>query len=375
MSRSNKSLLVSCVRDASCASGGGIAKVVVPLQAQLAQMETVFEPWVISQVGSQQLSSHEVDFDHAAQISYRDFPLRLFHIHGLWTPFELQCARLARRHGAKLVFSPHGMLEPWAFRHKAVKKWLAWHLYQRKLLGQADLLVVNSHQEYLGVRARGLGNPVAVIPNAVDPAGLEPRLPRQVNERRRVLFLSRIAPIKGLDDLLEAWSRLPGGHSFELCIAGAPDPGSDYLQKMQDKTASLGLGESVRFVGPLHGPEKWAAYEQADLFVLPSRGENFGIVVAEAMLAGLPVITTTATPWAVLREQGMGWMVDNSVQSLAEALGEALTLAPQKLLAMGALARAYAQRYSWQEVAALYQSTYQWLLQQAVPKPDWIYLE
>lgn len=375
MSRSNKSLLVSCVRDASCASGGGIAKVVVPLQAQLAQMTTQFEPWVISQVASQQLSSHEINLDHATRMNYTDFPLRLFHIHGLWTPFEFHCARLARQYGAKLVFSPHGMLEPWAFRHKAVKKWLAWHIYQRKLLAQADLLLVNSYQEYQGVRARGLGNPVAVIPNAVDPAGLELRLPRRVNERRRVLFLSRIAPVKGLDDLLEAWSRLPAGDSFELCIAGAADPGSDYLRKMQEKAASLGLNESVCFLGPLHGPEKWAAYQQADLFVLPSRGENFGIVVAEAMMAGLPVITTDATPWAVLREQGMGWVVGNTTESLAAALSEALTLAPQELLAMGALARAYAQRFSWQEVAALYQRTYQWLLQQAVPSPDWIYLE
>ena len=375
MSRSTKSLLVSCVRDASCASGGGIAKVVVPLQAQLAQMATQFEPWVISQVASQQLSSHEVDLDHAARMNYTDFPLRLFHIHGLWTPFEVHCARLARQHGAKLVFSPHGMLEPWAFRHKAVKKWLAWHIYQRKLLAQADLLLVNSYQEYQGVRARGLSNPVAVIPNAVDLEGLLLKLPRRVNERRRVLFLSRIAPVKGLDDLLEAWSRLPAGHLFELCIAGAADPGSDYLRKMQEKAASLGLNDSVRFVGPLHGPEKWAAYQQADLFVLPSRGENFGIVVAEAMMAGLPVITTDATPWEVLHEQGMGWVVSNSVQSLAAALSEALTLAPQELLAMGALARDYAQRFSWQEVAGLYQRTYQWLLQQAVPPPDWIYLE
>lgn len=375
MSRSNKTLLVSCVRDATSVSGGGIAKVVVPLQTQLAQMTTEFEPWVISQVASQQLPNHELAADHAERMSFGDFPFRLFHIHGLWTPFELQCARLARQHDAKLVFSPHGMLEPWAFRHKAVKKWLAWHIYQRRLLERADLLVVNSHQEYLGVRARGLSKPVAVIPNAVDPSGLELRLPRQVHERRRVLFLSRIAPVKGLDDLLDAWARLPVGHSYELCIAGAPDPGSDYLRRMQAKTAALGLDESVSFVGAVHGPDKWMAYQQADLFVLPSRGENFGIVVAEAMMAGLPVITTTATPWAVLQEQGMGWIVENSADALGAALSEALTLAPQKLLAMGMMAKSYAQRYSWQEVAALYQGTYQWLLQQAIPKPDWIYLE
>lgn len=77
MSRSNKTLLVSCVRDATSVSGGGIAKVVVPLQTQLAQMTTEFEPWVISQVASQQLPNHELAADHAERMSFGDFPFRL----------------------------------------------------------------------------------------------------------------------------------------------------------------------------------------------------------------------------------------------------------------------------------------------------------
>lgn len=282
---------------------------------------------------------------------------RFLHDNGTWTAPNLLAAAAARSAGAPLVLSPHGMLEPWALDQHRLKKQLALGLYQLRVLNQAAMLHATADQEAINLRAIGCRPPIAVVPNMVDPPADLPRRPTR--GPRRALFLSRIHPKKGLPDLMRAWAALrPAG--WELRVVG-PDEGG-HRREVEALALELGLGQSVSFHGPVGDEEKWRAMAAADLFVLPSHSENFGIVVAEALAAGAPVLTTTATPWRLLEQEGCGWWIPPGLEALTAALDRCLALPPARLAEMGAVGRAAAAaRFSPAAVAASMASAYRWL--------------
>lgn len=368
---SSKSVTVlTCVRDAR-KQGGGIAAVALPVhqglrlrdpQARLLCGLPAQEPLA----GQQCMTASGQGF---ASLSAEPMPA-VVHVHGLWTSFEWRACAYARRSGLPLVMSPHGMLEPWALAHKKTKKWLAWHLYQRRLLARADLLVVNSWNEYRTMRRMGLKAPVAVIENGVETHGSDHLVARS-DTRKSVLFLSRLCPVKGIFDLLEAWARLPSGHGYDLRIYGQAEPG--YAQQVAAAIERLGLGASVALKGPVFGADKWQAFRNADLFVLPSYSENFGIVVAESLLTGLPVITTRATPWECLESEGLGWLVENDPGQLADALQQAMSLPEARRQQMGVRGADYAQRhFLWPAIIDKYVETYAWIAGLQSRRPSWV---
>jgi glycosyltransferase involved in cell wall biosynthesis len=138
--------------------------------------------------------------------------------------------------------------------------------------------------------------------------------------------------------------------------------------------AGLGLGATVEYLGKVEGEEKAAAYRAADLFVLPSFSENFGVVVAEALAYGLPVITSRATPWAELEAHACGWWIDTGVKPLAEGLRAATCLDDAERRAMGARGRLLAQRYDWDRIATQTLGLYRWLLGDGV-RPECVLVE
>src|SRR5262249_18492865 len=151
-----------------------------------------------------------------------------------------------------------------------------------------------SEAELAETRALGLTQPVHVVPNGVAITDLCLVHERQP-QARTILSLSRIHPKKGLPLLLRAWAALADRRpQWRLGIAG-PDELS-HLAELKALAHDLGAPR-VRFLEPLYGSEKQAALQNADVFVLPSHNENFGLVVAEALAAGTPVIATTGTPW------------------------------------------------------------------------------
>ncbi|TIX87101.1 glycosyltransferase [Rhizobium sp. P44RR-XXIV] len=291
----------------------------------------------------------------------------LVHIHGIWTPFEYRAFREARRRGALVVISPHGALEPWAFRHKRVKKQVAWWLYQKRILQGADLLVVNSTQEMERLRDLGLTPPIAIIPNGVDLQGF----PRNGAERERiVLFFSRLVPKKGVLDLIDAWSAVDNRKGFRLHIHGHGDMA--YTEKIEQRIEACNSGD-IALMPPVFGGARWDVFTKASVYVLPSYSENFGITVAEALTAGLPVITTHATPWGELSSEGLGWVVDNDVGQLRDALQAAINLDASMLSAMRKKAQIYAgQRFGWDAIAEQYAETYRWISQPEKASPGWV---
>jgi len=284
-------------------------------------------------------------------------PADLVHGHGLWKGEALAAARLADRCNCPLVMSPHGMLEPWALRNSRWKKFLPWMLWERRTLASATLLQAMSGQEADGFVPLGLYNPVSIQPVGLDMAQIQPRPPRPTGPRT-CLFLSRIHPKKGLPMLVRAWAKVRPPN-WQLLIAGPDDNG--HRGEVERLAAGLGLGDGVVLRGPAYGAEKWNLLASADLFVLPSYSENFGIVVAEAMAAGLPVITTTGTPWNMLEDKGVGWWVEPTETAVETALRDALNRPAAELIAMGEKAALIArQDFTWEQIARSLHAAYSW---------------
>ncbi len=295
------------------------------------------------------------------------------HNHGLWLPTNFWAAWVARRHRLPLLMQPHGMLEPWALHHRAVKKKIALALFQRRHLESANVIVATSAEECRNIRALGLRQPIALIPNGIELDGVcksdEPTM--SMKALRTVLFLSRIHKVKGLINLVRAWAMVrPVG--WRLCIAG-PDEGG-HLAEVMAAVRANGIANVVDYVGEVSCERKAVVYQEADLFVLPSFSENFGVVVAEALAHGLPVITTKGAPWAELEEYRCGWWIDIGVEPLVNALRRATSLSDAERQQMGARGRVYAQRYNWSDIAKELVDVYRWVLKQG-ERPDCVHLD
>lgn len=282
------------------------------------------------------------------------------HDNGLWLPHNHILAIAAARDGVPRVVSPRGMLDPWARGHKRWKKLIAWTAYQRHDLRQAQLLHATSQAEADHLDALGLGPPISVIPNGVDL----PRLPspaRKSSALRRALFLGRIYPVKGLPMLIEAWARI---RPRDWCLEIAGPDESGHRAEISRLVQKADLENQVTFLGPLESTAKSAALYSANVLILPSHSESFGMVVAEALAHSVPVLTTTAVPWPGLEAQGCGWRVPPTTEGLVDGLSRVFALDSETLRRTGAKGRTFVTaEYGWREVALRFLATYQSLVQ------------
>jgi glycosyltransferase involved in cell wall biosynthesis len=283
----------------------------------------------------------------------------IFHTHGLWLMPNVYPAWVAKKYGCGLVISPRGMLGGAAMRFSWPQKMAFWKALQSDAVSEAGCLHATSDQEYEEIRTFGLRNPVAIIPNGIDLPQLENNV--QWNETERVLLsLGRIHPKKGLDRLMYAWAEIERLFpAWRLRIVGADELG--YVKQLKEIAAERQLSR-VSFEGPLYDRAKVLALQDAELFVLPSLNENFGIVVAEALAAGTPVITTKGTPWRELTSRRCGWWGDGEPTALAAVLATAMVMPKRELKEMGLRGRRWmAQAFSWDRVGADMLDVYRWL--------------
>ncbi|HKO11602.1 MAG TPA: glycosyltransferase [Acidobacteriaceae bacterium] len=284
----------------------------------------------------------------------------LLHDHGLWLPTNHAVASYARSRRIPRLVSPRGMMSRWALEQRRWKKMLAWMAFQSRDLRGADAIHATSEQEALDARALGMRQPIAIIPNGVDcPPGIPQRV--RTGPERHALFLSRIHPGKGLLSLVTAWSRLrPEGWS--LIIAGPDDLG--HRREVEKAVLREGLFGTVRFVGTISDSAKWDCLADADLLILPTFSENFGMVVAEALASALPVITTKGAPWRALEDHRCGWWIDIGVEPLVRAIREATDMTDCQRLELGTRGREYVlQALSWDSISRRMGRVYGWMLQ------------
>jgi glycosyltransferase involved in cell wall biosynthesis len=294
----------------------------------------------------------------------------IVHDHGLWLPLNWAAGRAALKTGKPLIITTRGALNPNALKHSSLKKRIVGMMFDDRYLRAARCIHVTSHDEYLAVRRYGLKNPVAIIPNGIMPdVFLEPLSNQDFRERHGIplnskllLFLSRISWEKGVDDLAVAWRSIASDYpNWHLVIVGLGKP--DYVEKLKQNFSSNPGADRVYWLGPLGGREKFSAYSAASLFVLPSHTENFSLVIAEALAAGVPVVTTRGTPWSELPRQGCGWWMPVGAQGITEGLREAMALPDERLKKMGLNGKLLiGEKYAWPAIARQMSDVYEWIL-------------
>jgi glycosyltransferase involved in cell wall biosynthesis len=276
----------------------------------------------------------------------------LLHDHGQWLPINHASAHFAQKNNIPRVHSPRGMLTPWSRKHLAWKKNLAWILYAKRDFHAATILHATSDLEADEFVTLGAKQPIAVIPN-----GVVCDFPNStsVEKCRKALFMSRLHAKKGVVELVEAW-RLKKPNEWELIIAG-PDESRIIPQ------LNLSPEDRIRYIGEISGREKWEVLGRSSIFILPSHSENFGMVIAEALLAGTPVITTTGTPWRAIVNHDCGWWIDLNIKNLANCIDNATSLSMSTLAEMGKRGRDFVTvNYSWEFAGKQMAAVYLWLL-------------
>ncbi|MBN1464717.1 glycosyltransferase, partial [candidate division KSB1 bacterium] len=227
------------------------------------------------------------------------------HLNGIYTYPVTVAAWSAQRYNKPYLAALRNGLDPFMFRIRRLKKMAGFMTYVRPILKRAQFIHATAEQEVEHARAFGLHEKVVVIPNGVnsiDPHHL-PDSPDAnllwpvLRDRRVVLFLSRLSPQKGLDLLIPAWAGVSRDHPNAILVIAGPDY-MGYAGAVRQLVRDLHVSDSVLFTGPVRDERKWSLYRRAALFILPSYAENFGNVIADALAFGVPVITTTTTPWS-----------------------------------------------------------------------------
>jgi glycosyltransferase involved in cell wall biosynthesis len=302
----------------------------------------------------------------------------LIHIHAVWSFATAAAARAAQRAGVPYIVRPAGMLSDYSWTHRGWKKRLYWSLVEQRTIQSATGFHVTSGQEAGEVRALRPDARVFVIPNGVaesafstptDQGALRARCGEAAGVLPLVLFLSRLHPKKGIVDLL-----LPAIATMRtpcfLAIAGGADAHSpEHEAEVTRAIERIGLQKRVALLGGVSGDDRWAMFDGADVFVLPSHAENFGIVVAEAMARGCPVVVTDAVQsCAHVTAAGAGEVVRRDVRALAQSLDRVLA-EPQLRDTYGNAGRAYAaEHFRWECIAEQVRQMYADCLQDAAVK-------
>ncbi|MEQ1862298.1 MAG: glycosyltransferase [Chthoniobacteraceae bacterium] len=285
-------------------------------------------------------------------------PGEVVHFHGLWRRDQSRLSARLRERGVAMIVSPHGMLEPWAWHHKWWKKWPYFQFIERAHLARADALLATAAGEARRLReflprARIATLPLGFTGDAVPDYDNARAKLGWTRDETVLLFLSRLHVKKGLDLLLRALAQIPCPAELRLVIVGEGD--ARYVSELRQLAKPLTA--RVEWIGPVWGDARWAYFQGADLFCLPSHSENFGLAVLEALQVGTPALTTTTTPWAQAGSVGV-LATEPTVKSVAAALTRFFGAAKATPSDRAVIAEWAREEYSWDALVAGYVALY-----------------
>jgi len=290
------------------------------------------------------------------------------HFHGLWQRNFPALARECRRLGVPYIVSPHGMLEPWARRHKWWKKLPYFHLVEKRWIAGAACILATGNPEAQRLRAIFPGKRIESLPlGLTDTARPDYTAAREGlgwrDDEIILLYLSRIHEKKGLDMLLTALAELRESErmsvsSSRLVIVG-PEEQPEYAARCRDFVARNSARlPRTEWRGAVWGAERWRYFQGADLFCLPTHSENFGLAVLEACQVGTPVLTTTETPWTDALGGGRGFIAKPEVADIRAQLARFFVSPRNSAAERDALAAWAWENFDWKELAPRYAALY-----------------
>lgn len=287
------------------------------------------------------------------------------HFHGLWQRKHSQISGELRSRSVPYIVSTHGMLEPWAWRHKWWKKWPYFYVVERKHLSGAQKLLATSRME-----ARNISKFFPDERCTVLPFGLTSSHAQHYTEARAklgweesevvILFLSRVHPKKNLPALFQAIALLDRqrfSRPMRVVIVGGGD--AKYVQSVKKMVSALSTLPRVDWIGEVWGEGKWDYLQGADLMCLPSFSENFGFSVLESLQVGTRVITTDQTPWESIESWNAGRVIRPTVNDLLKALSAFLEDSEWPDQQRQQLAAQTRDRYAWGKIGPGYIELYE----------------
>jgi len=325
--------------------------------------------WWIKALPNDSISSYGYSRNMNRFLQKSDYDL--YHTNGMWMYCNHETCLVARKKDKPYVITPHGMLYTQALARSAWKKKLLLAMGGvAKDLKSATCIHVTCSTEMKFYKALGYHNPIAVIPNPVTIPHYIPNIITH-GERKSIGYLGRLHPYKRPDALIKAWARLKEETvGFELLFMGkGTDEYEQYLHKLVD---DLHL-KNVSFLGMVTGEEKYKILASMRALCVPSKTENFGMTVAEALIAKTPVICTNTAPWKELNTCHCGWWVDNDINTLAQAIRCVLQLPQNDIEKMGENGKRLVEtNYAAEKVAQKMKQLYDWILN-GREKPEFVY--
>ena len=275
------------------------------------------------------------NFEFNLDLEYIINDFDIVHIYGVWRPFLIKIFLTSKKLGKKIIISPIGALEPWSLSQKKIKKYIAWHVYQKKILKNADIIHATSDIEAENILKKKINNKIIVIGHGLDiDYNFVPKLKVEKN-KKRLVFFSRIHKKKGLLELISIWKNLKNSSNWQLHIYG-PVSDKKYFEKMIFEIKKNELSDKIIYFNPVFELEnKKKILQNSDGFILPSKSENFGISIGESLSNAVPVLTTLETPWKIINDYKAGYVFNFSKKNIQNYLDKFMSLNDDERYRMG----------------------------------------
>lgn len=279
----------------------------------------------------------------------------IFHFFGGWTIFYVKLSLLALKLNKKIIVHPMGFFEPWSLSQKKIKKKIAWHLYQEKILLKADLIHCASDNEKKNIMRLNKKFKTVVLPFGIEDSFINKKSSKKI--KKKALFFSRLHKKKGLLDLINAWKDI-NNKDWILDIVGEGEE-KTYLKKLVIKKNYT----NINFLNPIYKiNNKIKLFNKYDFFILPTKSENFGISILESLARGVPVLTTSNTPWKSITKYNSGWIINKVNPELKLTLKKIFKLKKNIFLIKSKNSIILAKKFRWKLVFPKYVNVYKSLL-------------
>jgi glycosyltransferase involved in cell wall biosynthesis len=283
--------------------------------------------------------------------------LDICHFYGGWTYFHIKSVIIALKLKKKIIIHPLGFYEPWSLGQKKIKKFIAWHIYQKKILKIANMIHCASRLEEKNLLNLCKDFKTVVIPYGIPNSFILKNF-KKSKFKKKALFFSRLHKKKGIETLIKVWQDI-NDNQWQLDIVG-PCNNKTYVDKLIKLSNN---NPNINFLKPIYKTSsKKKLFSKYDFFVLPTYSENFGIVILESLARGLPVLTTPKTPWSDIKKFNAGWVVDNNYSNLTFVLKK-IFKSPCKILNIKSKnAIRLSQKYNWNRLVFDYLNIYKKLI-------------
>ena len=257
----------------------------------------------------------------------------IVHIYGSWRPFLIKVFYTAKKLNKKVVISPIGTLYPWSLNQKKIKKKLALFFYQRKVLNLADVVHATSKIEAKNLVINNLGKKIKIIGHGIEiNKSFVPKIKK--DQVKKLIFFFIIHEKKGLIELIKIWDKLKFKKNWQLEIYG-PVSNDSYFKNIVNFISKNNLENEIKVLGSVFNEQKKKKiFYEANAFILPSKSENFGISIGEALSYGLPVLTTFQTPWKIINDYKAGIVFDFSEENILYELDKFMNLNSDEIYKM-----------------------------------------